>query len=289
MQFIKESKERRWYHGTKNWAGIEKSGHMIPHEGENHEIANQFTTDKQNAREYAGKKGHVISISHKDLRKFKHKTYSSLPRGFRKKYNLSRKEHPYTADTYVYDKIPAKHLKIEEESDHSHKDLAKSIEHAKGYGVHMAVAPDSSNQAWEIEEIHRKTDKKGSGSTALKHLMKTADKHGKVLYLNAAGRKGDQKKLEGYYSKHGFKHMKGRGTLPGDMARPIGKNHLEEGASASHLSKHIVKCPVCEGKKKEPACKRCNGTGKLEGNVKISLDKQNTGVHSRMVWIKKDD
>jgi len=61
---------------------------------------------------------------------------------------------------------------------------------------------------------------------------------------------------------------------------------LKEGAGASHLSKHIVKCTSCEGRKKEPPCKRCNGTGKLEGNVKLPLDKQNTGVDSRIAWVK---
>jgi hypothetical protein len=58
------------------------------------------------------------------------------------------------------------------------------------------------------------------------------------------------------------------------------------GAAGSHLSKHTVKCPSCEGKQKEPACKRCGGSGKLQGKVKLPLDKQNTGIRSRIAWVK---
>jgi hypothetical protein len=99
--------------------------------------------------------------------------------------------------------------------------LNRSVAHAKRLGVDMFVAPDHENKAWELESIERKSGPKGSGSTALKHLMRTADKHKKVLYLNAAGRQGNQAGLENYYKKHGFVSMKGKGSLPGDMYRPL--------------------------------------------------------------------
>jgi hypothetical protein len=168
-------------------------------------------------------------------------------------------------------------------ADESEKDLNKIVNHFEKKGVRMFVSP-SSNSEWDLEEIENRSDIHGAGSEALQHLAMAADKYNKHITLIPAGRKGQQKHLTDYYKRHGFK------THPKDpelmIRRPGAKMNLDEGAAGSKLSKHSVTCPSCEGKKKED-CKRCKGAGKLEGNVKLPMDKQNTGAKSRIAWIKE--
>jgi len=107
--------ERRWYHGTTRakWEKIKQSRFIKPFEADNHENAVHFTLDKETAKEYSGRTGRVVSISHRDMMNFKHKIYSSMPRGMRKEYGLTYKEVPYSADLMVYEKIPTKYLRLE--------------------------------------------------------------------------------------------------------------------------------------------------------------------------------
>ena len=171
-------------------------------------------------------------------------------------------------------------------ADKSQKDLDRVVNHFQKKGVHMDVThSDKDPHSWELESIENKSDIHGAGSEALQHLAMTADKHKKHIFLLPAGAPGKEKHLTDYYGRHGFKaHPQDKDI----MHRPPGaKMNLGEGAAGSHKSRYIVKCPSCDGKKKGPACKRCGGSGKLEGNVKLPLNKQNTGVESRRAWIKE--
>jgi hypothetical protein len=173
-------------------------------------------------------------------------------------------------------------------ADESEKDLDTIVNHFKKKNVHMVVNhPQEYPDTWELEEIENKSDVHGAGSEAIQHLAMAADKHKKHIYLLPAGRKGQQKHLTDYYGRHGFKKFQDPVSGLGLMVRrPGAKMNLDEGAAGSKLSKHSVTCPSCEGKKKED-CKRCKGAGKLEGNVKLPMDKQNTGAKSRIAWIKE--
>lgn len=117
QQFILEAtKPRVYYHGTPHWNKISKSGELRPHIADAHGAGKAvwFTTDKENAQMFAGKRGKILSITHKNLKTMKHKIFSAEPRGFVKKFGLDRKKNPYEADVVVHQKIPLKHIKVED-------------------------------------------------------------------------------------------------------------------------------------------------------------------------------
>ena len=70
------------------------------------------------------------------------------------------------------------------------------------------------DKIWYLDNIERKSDKKGSGAIVLDKITKEADKHNKSIMLHPTN-----KSLYNYYSKFGFKQLPGKENEYNGMVR----------------------------------------------------------------------